>query len=62
MKSIKQKCLHFKSDFLQKYDNFDKTAKRGTGLSDVRARFSKYISKYVTKPHIESPYISSKKR
>ena len=47
MKSIKQKCRHFKSDFLQKYDNFDKAAKRGTGLSDVCACFSKYISKYV---------------
>lgn len=62
MKSIKQKCRLFKSDFLQKYDNFDRTAKCGTGLSDVCARFSKYISKYATKTHIESPYISSKKR
>ena len=43
MKSIKQKCRHFKSDFLQKYDNFDKAAKRGTGLSNVRLLFKIYI-------------------
>ena len=43
MKSIKQKCRHFKSDFLQKYDNFDKAAKRGTRLSDVRSLFKIYI-------------------
>ena len=43
MKSIKQKYRHFKSDFLQKYDNFDKAAKRGTGLSNVRLLFKIYM-------------------
>ncbi len=48
MKSIKQKCRHFKSDFLQKYDKF---WPHGKTRNKAKRRF-----RSIFKPHTQMPH------